>query len=166
MVINHGTFRVYKPDLPEGHPYRRYKVVFFRNELGADWYQTIAHKPASGRTYVAVQNGRAVSHAKDPSMLTPENCQIIETDQVVEIGYTFDGATFAKPAVTRAKVNAEAGRRITLKFPIHEQINVVRGAKQRPGMWEWIDSVRAKAAELEAMQPIPEDFRDDKYWPS
>jgi crotonobetainyl-CoA:carnitine CoA-transferase CaiB-like acyl-CoA transferase len=67
---------------------------------------------------------------------------------------------------TREQINAEAGRRITAKFPVHEQINVVRGAKNRPGMWDWIDAVRAAAAALEAQSPIPDDFRADTHWPA
>jgi hypothetical protein len=33
-------------------------------------------------------------------------------------------------------------------------------------LWQWTKRVRSASDDIEQMDPIPADFRDDKYWPS
>jgi hypothetical protein len=88
--------------------------------------------------------------------------------------------------LTAADVKAEAGRRIEAIMPDYKQRNVMAwgletvmtyGAdpadwpaplqavnNQAQGAWSAIKAIRAKSDEIEAMSPIPADFRDDGYW--
>ena len=66
-------------------------------------------------------------------------------------------------------VKQEAERRITARdaYPIYKQLNIgrKRGA-EFDAMSKFIDDVRDASDRIEAMKPIPPDFRNDKYWPA
>ena len=85
--------------------------------------------------------------------------------------------------VLPAEVKAEAGRRIVAICPEWRQRNLTAQATQllRKGevnwsseeaaawaagqaIWDQIAAIRARSDEIEAMDPIPADFRDDAYW--
>lgn len=83
-------------------------------------------------------------------------------------------------------VKAEAERRILKILPEYKQRNVIakglemvlangldlskwpeaeqRRATTALAQWSEIEKIRAKSDELEAMEPIPPDYRNDKYW--
>lgn len=85
-----------------------------------------------------------------------------------------------------ADVKAEAGRRIEAIMPDYKQRNVLAfgletmmaygtDPSQWPeplqqvnadmqAKWEAIKAIRVRSDEIEAMDPIPTDFRDDSYW--
>ncbi|SDG34355.1 hypothetical protein [Pelagibacterium luteolum] len=72
---------------------------------------------------------------------------------------------YVPPAPAVAEVKAEANRRITYAYPLWRQINIIRdGGDGLADMSAFIDGLRAKSNKIEAMKPIPPDFRDDKYW--
>lgn len=97
--------------------------------------------------------------------------------------YGLDG-----PYISAAEVKIEAGRRIESILPDYKQRNVLAfgletmmtyGADplQWPeplqqvnadmqAKWEAIKAIRIRSDEIEAMDPIPADFRDDKHWPA
>lgn len=62
------------------------------------------------------------------------------------------------------QVRAEAERRILERYPIWKQMNLIRVGDAAMGAY--IDAVRAASNELEAADPIPADFRDDRHWPN
>lgn len=87
---------------------------------------------------------------------------------------------------TIADVKAEAGRRIEAILPDYKQRNVLAfgieaimsyGADpaewpaelqavnaDMQAKWATIKALRVRSDEIEAMSPIPADFRDDAYW--
>lgn len=71
-----------------------------------------------------------------------------------------------RPAVTTSDVKAEAERRITERFPLWRQMNILRDgdAVQAAQMAEVIDTIRADSNRIEALRRIPADFRHDKHW--
>lgn len=83
-----------------------------------------------------------------------------------------NGDWIARPApvpeampVTRDMVNTEIEARITARFDPFDQFNALRGARDDVD-FAWIDAVREAGRALKAMDPIPPDFKDDKYWPA
>jgi hypothetical protein len=58
------------------------------------------------------------------------------------------------------EVKAEAERRILSRFPLWKQLNMIRAGEDLSE----IDAIRAASNRIERMDPIPLDFRDDKYW--
>jgi hypothetical protein len=89
--------------------------------------------------------------------------------------------------ITDADIKAEARSRILTVFPDWRQANMTaRGVElqdiwRRKGTWtqqeqaeadalqaawDWIKSVRAASDTIEAMQPLPGDYRDDRHWPA
>ncbi|MCI5078691.1 hypothetical protein [Oricola sp.] len=88
------------------------------------------------------------------------------------------------PRPTPEKVKAEAMRRILAICPEWKQRNltaqaVILADKGRANwtaqdlaawdagktIWDRIDAMRTASNALEAMDPIPTDYRDDRYWP-
>lgn len=93
---------------------------------------------------------------------------------------------YAPPAPTVSEVKAEAQRRIEAIMPSYKQSNFhaqfaetamtygvvpsgwpaelqqVLGAAM--AQWAQIKAIRARSNEIEAMNPIPADMRDDSYW--
>lgn len=90
------------------------------------------------------------------------------------------------PYASAAEVKAEAGRRIEAIMPDFKQRNVLAFGLETmmaygtdPSQWpetlqqvnadmqaKWgaIKSIRVRSDEIEAMDPIPADFRNDSYW--
>lgn len=90
------------------------------------------------------------------------------------------------PLVTVAMVKVEAARRIEAIMPDYKQRNVMAWGLETmmahgpdPANWPpelqavndaaqtaWaaIKAIRARSDEIEAMEPIPADFRNDAYW--
>ncbi len=68
--------------------------------------------------------------------------------------------------VTSSDVKAEAERRITERFPLWRQMNILRDgdAAQAAQMADVIDTIRADSNRIEALRRIPADFRNDKHW--
>ncbi|MEP3049412.1 MAG: hypothetical protein ABJL55_16310 [Roseibium sp.] len=90
-----------------------------------------------------------------------------------------------KQAQTIAIVKSEAERRILLICPVWKQRNLTARAAElaikgvanwtadeqsevNAGqlLWDQIKAIREASDALEAMDPIPQDFDDDSYWPS
>jgi hypothetical protein len=65
------------------------------------------------------------------------------------------------------QVRAEAGRRITAQWPLWKQNNVLMAgdAAEIAAMRAAINAIREASNRLEAMDPVPDDFADDKHWP-
>jgi hypothetical protein len=91
--------------------------------------------------------------------------------------------TSPQPIPTADMVKQEAGRRILAIAPDYRQRNMLARTAQllRIGeanltqsqrdevlaierVWETIQMIRARSDAIEAMQPIPPDYTDDKYW--
>jgi len=81
-----------------------------------------------------------------------------------------DGAPVAytpePPAVTANQVRAEAARRIEAAWPLWRQMNTMRaGGDDYAAMGAQIDVIRSASDALEIMDPIPQDYRSDDWWP-
>ncbi|MEQ8747360.1 hypothetical protein [Pyruvatibacter sp.] len=82
-------------------------------------------------------------------------------------------------------VKVEAGRRILARYPEWEQHNMLARAAALTDVgranwtaeqqqlsddlharWAWVAAVRARSNEIEVMDPLPEDVRDDTLWPA
>jgi len=89
----------------------------------------------------------------------------------------------AAPSVTIDAIKAEAKRRILGIAPEWKQRNMLARAAEllrigepnwtpsqqaevaaMDAAWADIEAIRAKSDAIEAMQPIPLDYTDDKYW--
>jgi hypothetical protein len=68
--------------------------------------------------------------------------------------------------VTADMVKIEARRRIEARYPLWKQVNIRASSDAREvgAMTAYIDAVRARSNEIEAMTPLPEDYRDEKWW--
>lgn len=85
--------------------------------------------------------------------------------------------------VTAGEVKREANRRIISIVPDWKQRNLLARAVMLPqkgksnwtqeemdawesgeAIWRTVDAIRAASDKIEAMDPIPQDYRDDKYW--
>lgn len=91
------------------------------------------------------------------------------------------------PSPTLSAVKAEAARRIELILPDYKQRNVLAFGletmmtygfdpagwpaplqavnAEMQAKWTAIKAIRVRSDEIEAMNPIPEDFRADSFWP-
>lgn len=113
---------------------------------------------------------------------------------IAQIGWLYEGGQFSLPPspqahpVTATNVKSEAGRRIAEIMPDYKQRNVLAfgletmmtygtDPSQWPeplqqvnadmqAKWEAIKAIRARSDEIEAMDPIPTDFQNDKHWPA
>lgn len=69
------------------------------------------------------------------------------------------------PAITADVVKAECKRRILLRYPVHKQSNIqANGGPAQKAMIGWIGAMRTRAQELIAREPIPTDYRADRWW--
>lgn len=59
-------------------------------------------------------------------------------------------------------VKAEARRRIMAIAPEWRQLNAIR--ESETAIFAKIDAIRAASDAIEAMDPIPLDYRSDAYW--
>jgi hypothetical protein len=99
--------------------------------------------------------------------------------------YNLDGTPAPDNPISANQVKGEAGRRILAICPEWKQRNhiatdltytkIIQGGgtlttdqetdrAEMEALWESIQSIRTKSDEIEAMSPIPADFRDDSYW--
>ena len=108
MIINHGNFTIYTPVLGADHPYAKAKVLFLRNSTGVDFYSIAHAAPEAGRTFATVRNARVISVSFDPSSLWPIDCDLLETDEVVQSGYVYDAGVLAPYVAPLAAVKAAA----------------------------------------------------------
>ena len=96
-------------------------------------------------------------------------------------------ADYVPPAITVKQVKKEAQRRISQIMPAHKQSNnneqvtnniLAHGldvinwpaAKRKAhnaaaSKWSTIKTIREMSNALEIMNPIPQDYADDQYWP-
>jgi hypothetical protein len=104
-----------------------------------------------------------------------------------ESGHLFPPPAAASPLPTVPDVKAEAARRIETIMPDYKQRNVLAFGletmmtygtdpadwpaplqavnAEMQAKWTAIKAIRTKSDKIEAMDPIPTDFRDDKHWP-
>lgn len=65
-------------------------------------------------------------------------------------------------------VKAEQSRRIVARYPEWQQLNILRRADpaEIAAMDSYITACGASASALEAMDPVPADYRADARWPA
>jgi hypothetical protein len=143
MIINHGRFELYTPDLPEDHPHVRAKALHLRNAKGVDFYSIAHAKPLPGSTFAQVLRGRVNSVSTDPSSLFPVDCILIETDQPVEVGWTYDGDTLAPYVPALDDVKAQLIRRLDADSERVRQSYLTAGAGQILTYREKVDQALA-----------------------
>jgi len=141
MMIDHGQFQLYTPDLPPDHPYVRAKALHLRNQNGVDWY-SIAHAPTTS-TWAQVKDGRVNSVSTDPSSLFPIDCTLIETDQPVEVGWAYDGTTLAPYVPPLDEVKATLLRRLDHAAEQARQRHITTGFGQALTYREKVDQALA-----------------------
>ena len=99
--------------------------------------------------------------------------------------YNIDGTPAPDPEPTAGEVKAEAGRRIIEVCPEWKQRNYIATSltftdmiqdgetltaeqetqrSEIKAIWTTIQGIRTKSDEIEAMSPIPTDYKDDSYW--
>ena len=99
--------------------------------------------------------------------------------------YNTDGTIAADPEPTVDQIKAEAGKRIVAICPEWQQRNYIATSltftdmiqdgetltaeqetqrSEIKAIWTTIQGIRTKSDEIEAMSPIPADFKDDSYW--
>lgn len=66
--------------------------------------------------------------------------------------------------VTPDMIKAECQRRIIAHCGAHDLTGALIKQMNNPGLKTGIDVLRAKSNVLEAMSPIPDDYRSDHYW--
>lgn len=110
----------------------------------------------------------------------------VSKDLFAELDASNQVAAYEPPApepVTVGQVKAEARRRIIAICPEWKQRNLTAQAailaKKGPenwtaeeqaawdageALWTQIAAIRAKSDQIEVMDPIPQDYRDDGYW--
>ena len=117
----------------------------------------------------------------------PGKLETASAERVVDGGKVVTVWTVSRRAIDdqRQAVKDEARRRILARFPDWKQTNMVAlgveltlakiggdwtkeqqdeaGALQ--AAWDWVKAVRSASDVIEAMSPIPADFRSDKFWP-
>lgn len=74
-----------------------------------------------------------------------------------------DDPSWTPPPITAGDVKAEARRRILAFAPEWKQLNAIREGDSE--LFAKLDAIRAASDAIEAMDPIPDDYRDDKHWP-
>lgn len=107
---------------------------------------------------VAVINGVMVAVPDDPGN---RHRQAVAAWEAAEN----EIAPYDPPAVTADQVKAEAGRRIELVMPAWMVARHVSGGKPiPPEVADAAEAIRSASGTLEAMEPIPADYTDDKWW--
>lgn len=87
----------------------------------------------------------------------PSDRYVIIRGQAVEAHFTSPVADW--------QVRDEASRRISSHYPMWRQLNILRNgtSDEVRTMGEYIDAVRDAS---NALDPAPQDYTDDKHWPS
>lgn len=84
-----------------------------------------------------------------------------------DVVYLPDGVPTPKPTqpvlIAPSQVKAHAGR--ILSYTDWLEIRAISGTPMTPEMAAYRQAVRDRSGEIEAMDPIPADFRDASYWP-
>lgn len=84
-----------------------------------------------------------------------------------ETTYLPGGVPSPKPVqpviIAPSEVKAHAGR--ILSYTDWLEIRAISGTPMAPEMADYRQAVRDRSGEIEAMDPIPADFRDASYWP-
>lgn len=69
------------------------------------------------------------------------------------------------PVITAQMVKDEARRRIIEVYDLGKQATLTRlGGEKADTMFAFIDAVRDASNRVEAMDPIPPDYADNKWW--
>lgn len=105
-------------------------------------------------------NGELIGDVRYPRNIE----QVWSVDELAAIGLEIKPKP--QPAgPTSVHVKIEAGRRIEAQYPLWKQANVIReGGANLIAMTAFIDDIRAKSDQLEAMSPTPADFAADERW--
>ena len=111
-------------------------------------------------------------------------CQKKE-DDTWAMNYNIDGTPAPDAPIRSGSVKGEAGRRILAICPEWKQRNYIATSltftdmiqdgetltaeqetqrSEIKAIWNTIQGIRTKSDEIEAMSPIPADFKDDSYW--
>jgi len=143
MMIDHGRFELYQPELPEDHPHVRANALHLRNPKGTDWYAIAHAKPLPGTTFAQVKDGRVNSVSADPSSLFPIDCILLETDQPVEVGWAYDGIVLAPYVPALDEVKATLLRRLDHAAEQARQRHITTGFGQALTYREKIDQALA-----------------------
>lgn len=78
-----------------------------------------------------------------------------------------DDPVVPPPPATKDQVNAEAQRRILARYPVVDQLTILRkGGSNLATMSAFIDAAVAASNALTARPTIPADFGEDKHWPA
>jgi len=111
-------------------------------------------------------------------------CQKKE-DGTWAMNYNVDGTPAPDAPISSGSVKGEAGRRIVAICPEWQQRNYIATSltftdmiqdgetltaeqetqrSEIKAIWNTIQGIRTKSDEIEAMSPIPADYKDDSYW--
>lgn len=125
----------------------------------------------------------------EPGSQTEGGIEVTDETGPAGVGYTWDGAAFVPPVqpvvpVTIEQVKSEAERRILALCPEWRQRNLTaqavvlakKGATNwtteeqaawdaGEALWTQIKAIRDASDVIEAMDPIPQDYTADGYWP-
>lgn len=135
--------------------------------------------PAKGYQWLPVEDTAQPDHSGKLEYASAE--YVVERDRVVQ-RWTI---TRHPLSIQLAAVKLEARNRILARYPEWKQANMTaRGvelvnlragrawtveeqaeADALQAAWDWVKAVRSASDVIEAMTPIPADFRDAKYWP-
>jgi len=128
----------------------------------------------------------AVGLFKPVPAVVPDGYEVTATNVALVDGVVSEVVTTALIVATRQQVKEEAARRILAIFPEWKQRNmnaqatailqarVLNGsltAEEQAlsdslnAAWAAVSAIRLASDTLEAMDPIPLDYADNKYWP-
>ena len=131
-----------------------------------------------GQKYMVLNNQDHI--IKDDWVLCPR-----KDDGNHAMNYNLDGTPAPDTPISSGSVKGEAGRRILAICPEWQQRNYIATSltftdmiqdgetltaeqetqrSEIKAIWTTIQGIRTKSDEIEAMSPIPADFKDDSYW--
>lgn len=117
--------------------------------------------------HVLVKNNKVVHVWHGPIPPGIDNTFAVAPDSA-HVGDDWDGqrAVPQAPAIIPDEVNRECERRILELFPITRQLNIIDEGTpaEVDEMKQKRNALRACARALCSMQPIPQNFRDDRFW--
>jgi hypothetical protein len=142
MFVDHGTFAIYTPDLPEDHPFTAMKVLFAKNEQGQDWYDLA--QTLTGRTYLLLNEERVITVAtNDAERLFPNQRRLVEVDYVESPDYlagkvfTETGEFVARPPRRVTRISKAQGKLALLDAGLLDQVEAVIAAHPYAAMRIW-----------------------------
>lgn len=135
----------------------------FSGEADADGRHAIVRSgTCSKRSSLALQ-------ALNPGDIVIEG-QYADDRYIIEIGEFGPVAVpWTAPAapIVPDQVKAECERRILARYPLGKQLTLMdEGGPAAEDMRVFRDAMRDAAHRIEAMTPIPPDYREDGHWPS